>query len=255
MECLSRCTRLAGCRKTPPVYDGTLSNPACAAEGMAAVCAGGLYTGYVSCLAVKYFKETKSAYRAETPGMPILQGAELPRRGNFLAHGYNHIVFRLAFYIRDNMSVYRDTVHGHGDDALLYIVRVFHLYVIDTFPELSGDLEIPEARRNTGVNGKPRVGGGYAQNVLGHVDEGPGCRAREPAVFCLAVEFCVSSCHHLGVDIGLGAVNLADILNVGGTSLLVDLKGSVASSDDSFSDGDPGIVVTEDTCVLLVSRG
>lgn len=31
MECLSRCVRLAGCRKTPPVYYGTLSNPACVA--------------------------------------------------------------------------------------------------------------------------------------------------------------------------------------------------------------------------------
>lgn len=58
---------------------------------------------------------------------------------------------------------------------------------------------------------------------------------------------------HLGVYIRLGTMDLADILNVCGTGLTVDFKGSVTSAQNSFCDGYPGIVVAEDTGILLVS--
>ena len=49
-------------------------------------------------------------------------------------------------------------------------------------------------------------------------------------------------------------MNLADILNIGRAGLSVDLKGSCAASDDCLRNGNPGIVVAEDTCILLVAR-
>ena len=47
-------------------------------------------------------------------------------------------------------------------------------------------------------------------------------------------------------------MNLTDILNISGTGLFVYLKGSVASADNGFCYGNPGIVVAEDSGVLLV---
>ena len=48
-------------------------------------------------------------------------------------------------------------------------------------------------------------------------------------------------------------MNFADIFYISRTGLLIYLKGSVATSDDSLSDRDPRIVVAEDTCIFLIS--
>ena len=60
---------------------------------------------------------------------------------------------------------------------------------------------------------------------------------------------------HLAVDIRLGAVDLTDVLNVCRAGLFVDLKRAVTVADYSLGTADPWVVVTEDACVLLVSRG
>ena len=49
-------------------------------------------------------------------------------------------------------------------------------------------------------------------------------------------------------------MDFADIFDVGRAGLLVNLKSSVAASDDGFCDRNPWIIVTEDTCVLFISR-
>ena len=50
-------------------------------------------------------------------------------------------------------------------------------------------------------------------------------------------------------------MDFADIFDVGRAGLLVNLKSSVAASDDGFCDRNPWIIVTEDTCVFLVTAG
>ena len=95
----------------------------------------------------------------------------------------------------------------------------------------------------------------YTQDVLGDIYESPCRGTGQPAVFRFAVEFCILTGYHLGVYIRLGTMNFADILDVCGTGLAVDLESSVTSAQNCLCDGHPGIVVTEDTGILLVSGG
>ena len=99
------------------------------------------------------------------------------------------------------------------------------------------------------------MSGIYTQYVLGDIYESPCSSTGQPAVLCLAVEFCILTGYHLGIYIRLGTMDLADILNVCGTGLTVDFEGSVTSAQNSFCDGYPGIVVAEDTGILLISGG
>lgn len=55
-----------------------------------------------------------------------------------LAHGYGYIVFGLARYVRDDMTVYFDTVYGKGNNTLFYILRVLYRNVVNTLTECSG---------------------------------------------------------------------------------------------------------------------
>ena len=64
----------------------------------------------------------------------------------------------------------------------------------------------------------------------------------------------VLACHHLAVNVGFGAVDLRDVLDVGGAGLAVDRKGAVAVTQRCLGAADPRVVVAEDTGVLLVSR-
>ena len=95
----------------------------------------------------------------------------------------------------------------------------------------------------------------YTQDVLGDILRKSMPRYRSASCFRFAVEFCILTGYHLGVYIRLGTMDLADILNVCGTGLTVDFEGSVTSAQNSFCDGYPGIVVAEDTGILLVSGG
>ena len=108
---------------------------------------------------------------------------------------------------------------------------------------------------DAGVDLQPGQCGLDAKDVLAHIHKGPCGRAGQPAVFRLAEGRGITACHHLAVDIWLGVVDLADVLNVCRTGLFVDLKRAVAVADYSFGTADPRVVVAEDTGVLLVARG
>ena len=95
----------------------------------------------------------------------------------------------------------------------------------------------------------------YTQDVLGDIYESPCCGTGQPAVFRFAVEFCILTGYHLGVYIRLGTMDLTDILDICGTGLAVDLESSVTSAQNCLCNGYPGIVVAEDTGILLVSGG
>ena len=109
--------------------------------------------------------------------------------------------------------------------------------------------------RDAGVDLQPGQRGLDAQDILAHIHKGPGRCAGKPAVFCFAKGGGVAAGHHLAVDIRLGAVDLTDVLNVCRAGLFVDLKRAVTMADYSLGTADPGVVVAEDACVLLVSRG
>ncbi len=84
--------------------------------------------------------------------------------------------------------------------------------------------------------------------------KGPCSSTGQPAVLCLAEGGGILTGHHLAVYIRLGAVDLADVLNIGRAGLAVDLKARSPRPRTVSAMDDPGIVVAEDTGVLLVSR-
>ena len=49
-------------------------------------------------------------------------------------------------------------------------------------------------------------------------------------------------------------MDLADVLNVSRADLAVQVKCAVSVADNGLSDGDPWVVVAEDTSILFVSR-
>ena len=118
----------------------------------------------------------------------------------------------------------------------------------------AGDGEAGQRVWDAGVDLQAVQRGLHTEDVLADIEEGPGGGAGQPAVLCLAEGRGVDAGDHLAVDIRLGAVDLGDVLDVGGAGLLVDFKGTVAVAKHSLGAADPRIVVAEDACILLVSR-
>ena len=112
-------------------------------------------------------------------------------------------------------------VYDQAADSFFCIFGIPDFNFIVRIPETAGDTEIAESFGNAGIDGQTVILGLDSQNILGDIYKGPGSCAGQPAVFGLPVEFRVCAGHHLGVDIGLCAVNLADVLDIGGTGFAV----------------------------------
>ena len=112
---------------------------------------------------------------------------------------------------------------------------------------------VNHVRGEAGIYGQAVQRGVDAQDMLGNIYEGPGGGTGEPAVFGFAEVPGILSGYHLGVNVGLCPVNLTDVFDVGRAGLFVYFKGPVAVADDGLADGDPGVVVAEDTGILFVS--
>lgn len=111
-------------------------------------------------------------------------------------------------------------------------------------------MKSPKALRSKGQwRARRRLVG--LQGGLGKVDEGPGSSSGEPAVLRLSMAGSITAGDHLGVNIRLGAVNLTDAFNIRRAGLFINLKGTVSSSDNGFCNGNPGIVMAEDTAFSL----
>ena len=78
---------------------------------------------------------------------------------------------------------------------------------------------------DTGVYLQAIQGGLDTQNVLADVEESPCRCAGQPAVFGFAKGGGVLTGYHLAVNVGFGAVDLADVLDIGRAGLFVDSKG------------------------------
>ena len=93
----------------------------------------------------------------------------------------------------------------------------------------------------------------YTQDILGDINECPCSGTGQPTVLGFTVEFCISSGNHLCIYVRFCSVNFTDFLCVSGTCLLIYFKCSVTASDYCLGNGNPRIVVAEDTCIFLVS--
>ena len=92
-----------------------------------------------------------------------------------------------------------------------------------------------------------------AQDPLRDGDVVPGGRAGQPGVLGLAVGGRVLAGDHLGVDVRLAAVHVADLLARRRVDAQVVVEGPVAVADHGLGDHDPRVVVAEDAGVLLVA--
>ena len=172
-----------------------------------------------------------------------------------LSHGHNN--FPPFTGLCQGQEGARNRSAGHGDalHALLHGVGVLHPDVVHGTPVAAGDGVACQRVGDAGVNAQAVQSGLDAQNVLAHVHEGPCRRAGQPAVLGLAEGGGIAACHHLAVNVGFGAVDLADVLDIGRAGLFVDSKGPVTVAQHGLSTADPGVVVAEDTGILLVARG
>ena len=76
----------------------------------------------------------------------------------------------------------------------------------------------------------------------------------KPTVFRLAVRWGILAGDHLRIDVRLGAVDFTDILEIGRAGTAINFKCTFPMAEDSFRTDDPGVVMAEDSRVLLVSR-
>ena len=85
----------------------------------------------------------------------------------FLLSHYNFdIVFFLSVYERNYAAVNFVAVNDELFNSLFNIRRIGYFDVVCSATEFSCDLEITEAVRYAGINGKSLVSGIYAEDVL-----------------------------------------------------------------------------------------
>ena len=121
-------------------------------------------------------------------------------------------------------------------------------------PENARGREAGPVGRNDRGGLQTLEGGPDAQDPLRDGDVVPGGRASQPGVLGLAVGGGVAPSDHLGVDVGLAAVHLADGLPRRRVDAEVVVVCLVAVSNYGFGDHDPRVGMTENARVLFVAR-
>ena len=152
------------------------------------------------------------------------------------------------------MTVDFFSVHDQLCNPFLHVVRIFYFDLVLGAAEGAVKCKVAEVFRDTRINAKTCEFRLYTKNCLGNIDKRPCGGTGQPAVLCLTEEFGVGSGYHLGVDIRLGSVDLADVFDVSRAGLTVDFKSTVATANDGLCNGNPWIVVAEDTGIFFVSR-
>ena len=125
--------------------------------------------------------------------------------------------------------------------------------MISNSAEITFGFKTIQSRWNTWINNQSVIIRTDAKNVLGYIQKSPCCGTCKPAVLCFTEILCIFTGNHLGVYIRFGAVNLADIFNISRTGSCVYLPCTIASSDNGLCDGNPWVVVTEDTGIFFIS--
>src|ERR1019366_7179891 len=153
----------------------------------------------------------------------------------------------------------RHEVAPHGcairfERNLVAVSGALHFDVISDATEFAGSLEAAPAFRDDRRDQQAIIGRANAKNPLCDRVVVPGGRACEPGVLGFSKRGSVTPGDHLGVHVGLAAVDVADLLASGRINPRVIVVGAVSITDARFADDDPRIVVTEDACVFLVAR-
>ena len=107
------------------------------------------------------------------------------------------MIFFLAFFKWNQASFMFFSVYNDFLNTLLNIIRIFNVDIINSISESSGKFEITEAFWNTWIDAEPIIGWLYTQDCLRQIPESPCCCTGQPAVLCLTMEDCVSTCNHL----------------------------------------------------------
>lgn len=152
------------------------------------------------------------------------------------AHHGRDMILRLSLLKWNNMSFDLFAVYDQLFNAFLYTVRVLDVDVVAGAAEGTCKTKVAEALRDARIDTETIVLRLYAQDRLRDIHEGPCSGSGQPAVFCLSEEFGIRTGYHLRVDIRLGSVDLADVLNVGRAGLFIDIKGAGAMSDNGLCD-------------------
>src|SRR5262245_42692625 len=85
---------------------------------------------------------------------------------------------------------------------------------------------------DAGIDAQPVELGPDAEQILRDRDEAPGRRAGEPRVLGLAVARRLLAGDHLRVDVGLGAVDFAALLEIRRRDLAPAIEGAVGTAQD-----------------------
>ena len=132
-----------------------------------------------------------------------------------LAHNCRYVVFLFAFLKWNDMTVDFFSVHDQLCNPFLYVVRIFYFDLVLGAAEGAVKCKVTEVFRDTRINAQDLVNSGCTPRIAWEtLTERPCGGTGQPAVLCLTEEFCVGSGYHLGVDIRLGAVDLADVFDV-----------------------------------------
>ena len=162
------------------------------------------------------------------------------------------LILFLGRIVGDYMAFNGLSVYQEGLDAFLGVIFVGDFDLVGCTSVLTGNGEAFHIRGDAGIYGQSVQGRIDAQDVLGNIDKGPGCRTGEPAVLRFAEVSGILSGYHLRVNIRLCPVDLTDVFNVGRAGLFIYFESTVSVADDSLADRDPRIVVTENTGIFLV---
>ena len=143
-------------------------------------------------------------------------------------------------------------IDGYTTDALLTSVGVLDSDVELDAAKYSLHLVFLEVGGDTGVDLDAVVGRLDAEDELRDGVPVPGGGAGEPGILAFARLRGILAGYHLAIDVRLDLVECL-VLDPGGTDLGVVVPRIVAATGDCLADDDPGVVVAEDACILLVT--
>ena len=129
-------------------------------------------------------------------------------------HNSLDVMYAAVVHGRNDVAVNCLTVNSHGLDALLRACGVIDLDNVCRAAELSRYGEALHVVGDAGVYHKSLVVCTDAEDELGNVEERPGSGTGQPAVLSFAEVLSVLAGDHLRIDIRLGAMYLADVLDV-----------------------------------------
>src|ERR1019366_9986593 len=142
--------------------------------------------------------------------------------------------------------------HGraiHFERNLVAVSGALNFDVIGHAAEFAGGLKAAPAFRDDRRDQQAIVGRADAKNPLRDRVVVPGGGAGEPGVLGFSKRRSVTPGDHLGVNVGLAAVDVADFLASGRIDPVVVVVGAVSIANARFADDDPWIVVAEDAGV------